>query len=62
MNRRLVNRWQMVASFTAGKQKENYGAGSFQNPQDIDLIDDTRIASSVPYVGKLMGSYQLPGV
>jgi hypothetical protein len=60
LNRRFVNGWQMVASFTAGKQKENYGAGSFQNPQDIDLIDDTRIASSVPHVTKLMGSYQLP--
>jgi hypothetical protein len=60
VHRRLVNRWQAVGSFTAGVQQENYGPGSFQNPQDIDLINETRIASSTPYVAKLMGSYVLP--
>ena len=60
LHRRLSNRWQAVGSFTAGLQKENYGEGSFQNPQDIDQIDGTRIASSTPYVAKLMGSYLFP--
>jgi hypothetical protein len=60
VHRRLVNRWQAVGSFTAGVQKENYRPGSFQNPQDIDKLDGTRIASSTPYVAKLMGSYMLP--
>lgn len=60
VHRRLGQRWQAVGSFTAGVQRENYGAGSFQNPQDIDKIDGTRIASSTPYVSKLMGSYVAP--
>lgn len=60
VHRRLVNRWQVVGSFTAGVQQENHGPESFQNPQDIDKIDGTRIASSTPYVAKLMGSYELP--
>ena len=34
-----------------------YGSGSYRNPQDITLMDDTRITTSIPYVGKLMGSY-----
>jgi len=58
--RRLASRWQFVAALTIGQQKENYDPGSFQNPQDIDKIDGTRVANSNPYIAKLMGSYQLP--
>lgn len=57
--RRLVNKWQAVGSLTLGVQRENYGPGSFQNPQDIDKLDGTRVATSVPYIFKLMGSYEL---
>lgn len=60
VSRRMSNNWQMVGSLTTGVQRENYGPGSFQNPQDIDKIDDTRIASSVPYIAKLIGSYRFP--
>jgi outer membrane receptor protein involved in Fe transport len=60
VHRRLAQGWQAVASLTAGAQKENYGNGSFQNPQDIDKMNGSRIASSTPVVAKLMGSYQLP--
>lgn len=59
-HRRMSNRWQLVTSLTLGSQRENYGAGSFQNPQDIDKMDGTRIDTSRPYVGKVMGSYMLP--
>ncbi len=59
-HRRMSNRWQVVTSLTMGSQRENYGAGSFQNPQDIDKLDGTRIDTSRPYVGKVMGSYVLP--
>jgi hypothetical protein len=52
--------WQLVTSLTVGSQRENYGQGSFQNPQDIDKLDGTRIETSRPYVGKIMGSYMLP--
>ena len=31
--RRLANRWQLVASVTAGSHREHYGPGSFQSPQ-----------------------------
>ena len=58
--RRLANRWQVVGSLTIGQQRENYGPGSFQNPQDIDKIAGTRVANSLPYIGKLEGSYALP--
>ena len=34
--------------------------GVVQNPQDIDKLDGTRINSSLPYIGKVMGSYTLP--
>ena len=30
------------------------------SPQDVDKVDGTRLFTSVPVVGKLMGSYQLP--
>lgn len=59
-HRRMSNRWQAVTSLTVGSQRENYEAGSFQDPQDIDKIHGTRIAASRPYVGKIMGSYVLP--
>jgi hypothetical protein len=29
-------------------------------PQDVDKINDTRIDTSIPVIGKLMGSYQFP--
>lgn len=29
-------------------------------PQDVDKMDGTRIDTSIPVIGKLMGSYQLP--
>jgi hypothetical protein len=57
---RLSHNWQMVGSLTIGSQREGYGAGSYQNPQDVDKMDATRIASSIPYITKLMGSYALP--
>lgn len=60
VNRRMSKGWQAVGSITVGAQTEHYGEGSFQNPQDIEKMNDTRIASSTPLVGKLMGSYQFP--
>ena len=73
LHRRLVNQWQAVDRSRSGCSEENYGAGSFQNPQVlldepggqtvcglVDQLDGTRIAGSTPYIGKLMGSYQLP--
>ena len=59
-HRRMSNRWQVVTSLAIGSQRENHGEGSFQNPQDIDKLDGTRIDTSLPYVGKIMGSYILP--
>lgn len=59
--RRLVKNWQLVGSFTVGSHKENHGAGSFLNPQDIDKLDGRRLDASVPFSAKLMGSYLLPG-
>jgi Carboxypeptidase regulatory-like domain/TonB-dependent Receptor Plug Domain len=59
-HRRMSSRWQLVTSLTIGSQREQYGSGSFQNPQDIDKLDGTRIDTSRPYVGKIMGSYVLP--
>jgi hypothetical protein len=59
-HRRMSSGWQLVTSLTVGSQRENYGQGSFQNPQDIDKLDGTRIETSRPYVGKIMGSYMLP--
>ena len=73
--RRLANRWQLVASATVGSHRENYGPGSFQSPQTcyvtspggttvcglVDQLDGTRLDISSPYVGKVMGSYVLPG-
>lgn len=72
--RRLANRWQLVASVTAGSHREHYGPGSFQSPQPcfvtspagttvcglVDQLDGTRLDISSPYVGKVMGSYALP--
>src|SRR5439155_19891246 len=58
IHRRMSGRWQALGALTIGEQKENYGPGSFQNPQDIDKIDGTRIANSTPYIAKLMGSYR----
>jgi carboxypeptidase family protein/TonB-dependent receptor-like protein len=60
LQKRLANKWQLVGSFTAGEQRENYGAGSFQNPQDVDKMDGRPIDDSTPYVAKVMGSYVLP--
>ncbi len=58
--RRMTGRWQLVTSLTIGSQREYFNEGSFQNPQDIDLIHGTRTDTSLPYVGKIMGSYILP--
>jgi hypothetical protein len=58
--RRFTSRLQAVGSYTHGVQKENYGAGSFQNPQDIPFLDGTRIAGSRPNIVKIEGSYSLP--
>ena len=60
IQRRFTGKWQAVASITIGEQVEHYAEGSFQNPQDIDKLDGTRINSSLPYIGKVMGSYTLP--
>jgi hypothetical protein len=60
LNRRYADNWQLVAALTVGVQRENYGEGSFQNPQDIAQSDGTRIADSTPYIGKIMGSYTFP--
>jgi hypothetical protein len=66
MYRRFSDNWQLVGSFTAGVQQDNYasgalrqlGSGQLQTPQDVDQIDGTRITNSKPYIFKLMGSYQ----
>jgi hypothetical protein len=58
--RRLVNHWQVVGSLTVGQQRELYGPGSYQSPQDIDKINGTRVANSLPYIAKVEGSYALP--
>jgi hypothetical protein len=55
--RRLANNWQVVGSFTVGKNSYNYGPGSYQDPQDINLMDGQPIPTSLPYIGKLEGSY-----
>ncbi len=68
MYRRFADNWQLVGSFTTGVQKDDYSegalrqlsSGTLQTPQDIDLIDGTRISDSKPYIFKLMGSYQFP--
>ena len=60
IQRRFTGKWQAVALITIGEQVEHYAEGSFQNPQDIDKLDGTRINSSLPYIGKVMGSYTLP--
>jgi len=68
LNRRYADRWQFVASLTAGVQRDNFGEGgmtqatttSLPSPQDVAQSDGTRIAESTPYIGKIMGSYTLP--
>lgn len=59
-HRRMSSNWQLVTSITIGSQREHYGPGSFQSPQDIEKLDGTRIDTSRPYIGKIMGSYVLP--
>jgi hypothetical protein len=58
--RRFANNWQLMGSLTVGQQRDNYGSGSYQNPQDINLINHTRVTDSLPYLGKLEGSYRFP--
>ena len=58
--RRFTNRFQLTASYTGGVQKENYGLGSYLNPQDINFENGTRVPFSRPTIIKLIGSYQLP--
>jgi Carboxypeptidase regulatory-like domain/TonB-dependent Receptor Plug Domain len=60
LHRRLTGRWQFVGSTTFGRQSETYGPGSFFNPQDIDKLNDTRVDTSLPFIGKIMASYRLP--
>jgi hypothetical protein len=58
--RRYNNGFQLVGSYTRGVQSENYGTGSYYDPQDINFENGTRITSSRPNVFKVSGSYQLP--
>lgn len=58
--RRFTNRFQLTASYTRGVQKENYGAGSYLDPQDITFLNGTRVPFSRPNIAKLIGSYSLP--
>jgi hypothetical protein len=58
--RRFTSKFQAVGSYTHGEQKENFGPGSYQNPQDINFMNGTREAGSRPNIGKLIGSYSLP--
>lgn len=60
LHRRLADRWQFVGSATFGRQSESYGAGAFQNPQDIDKLDGSRVDTSLPFIVKVMASYVLP--
>ncbi len=56
--KRLTRGVQFIGSYNRGVQKENYGPGSYQNPQDIEELNGTRIPSSRPNIFKLIGSYQ----
>ncbi len=69
LHRRLASNWQFMGSVTVGEQSENYGTGSFANPDralsdaqfpinDPQLVDGTRIANSTPTLVKLLGTYQ----
>ncbi len=69
VHRRLASNWQFMGSVTLGEQTENYGSGSFANPDralsgaqfpigDPSLVDGTRIANSTPTLVKLLGTYQ----
>jgi len=58
--RRYYNGFQLVASYTRGVQSENYGPGSYYDPQDINFDNGTRITSSRPNIAKVSGSYKLP--
>ena len=58
--RRYANGFQLVTSYTRGEQSENYGPGSYYNPQDINQINGTRVTSSRPNIFKVSGSYKLP--
>jgi hypothetical protein len=77
IQRRLVGRWQAVASLTAGVQREDLGdspvtllavnvttppalPAGLPTPQDVANTTGTRLDTSIPVVGKLMGSYQFP--
>ena len=69
LHRRLASNWQFMGSLTVGEQSENYGPGSFANPDraisgaqfpinNPELVDGTRVANSTPYLVKLLGTYQ----
>ncbi len=61
--RRMVDRWQMIAGFTIGRDKGLYDTGlndDFNNPNANLYRQDGLIGMDSTYVAKLIGSYVFP--
>ena len=59
----MIDRWQMIAGFTIGRDKGLYDSGlndDFNNPNANLNRQDAFIGMDSTYIGKLVGTYVFP--